>query len=436
MATVKMSRTCPLWCSKYFWEGQALDKRQTIALAHLGPDTPWYKRLVVRHRRLLGLLLPAAFFHMVWWALAVRYNLWQLFPDRYFISITMIFGSMIAGMTSEGGGAVAFPVMTLAFKIAPSVARDFSLMIQSCGMTAAAFTIFFMRVQLEWYSVIFCSAGGAFGMVIGLEFIDPILSAPQKKMGFVCVWFSFAFALFLLNRYHKRKTFSKIPDFKIWKSGALLLTGFFGGVFSAIAGSGLDICSFSILTLLFRVSEKVATPTSVILMAGNTMIGFFWRQLMMTTVSQDAWDYLAVCVPIVVIGAPLGSVLSSHFHRLVLASLVYVLDAAALISAFIIVPLSPALIGLSVGIIVFGFVFFYLITLAGQKLLRGMNEDINPDKIDNAIDDDNRVNVLDDTNTNDENESPGDHQDHEAGTKDCISEGATLIQNTTSCTRV
>ena len=36
-------------------------------------------------------------------------------------------------MTSEGGGAVAFPVMTLALGIPPAVARDFSLMIQSCG---------------------------------------------------------------------------------------------------------------------------------------------------------------------------------------------------------------------------------------------------------------------------------------------------------------
>lgn len=50
------------------------------------------------------------------------------------------------GMTSEGGGSVAFPVMTLAFKIAPVVARDFSLLIQSCGMTAAAFTIIWMKV--------------------------------------------------------------------------------------------------------------------------------------------------------------------------------------------------------------------------------------------------------------------------------------------------
>ena len=36
-------------------------------------------------------------------------------------------------MTSEGGGAVAFPVMTLLLEIKPEVARDFSLMVQSVG---------------------------------------------------------------------------------------------------------------------------------------------------------------------------------------------------------------------------------------------------------------------------------------------------------------
>ena len=67
---------------------------------------------------------------MCWWLLAVRWDYFSLFPERYILSITMIFGATVAGMTSEGGGAVAFPVMTLALGIAPSVARDFSLMIQ------------------------------------------------------------------------------------------------------------------------------------------------------------------------------------------------------------------------------------------------------------------------------------------------------------------
>lgn len=371
----KPRRTLTEWLKKYFLEGQALTATQTQALAQLDPNAPWHERLIVKHRRLVGVAIPFFFFQVIWWSSAITYDFWSLFPERYFISITMIFGSMIAGMTSEGGGAVAFPVMTLAFGIKPAVARDFSLMIQSCGMTAAAFTIFWMRVQLEWHSIIFCSIGGLIGMAIGLEFIDPNLTPPQKKMGFVCVWFSFAFALFLLNRYQKRKTFKIIPDFKLWKMIVLLLTGFIGGIFSAIAGSGVDICSFSILTLLFRVSEKTATPTSVVLMAGNTVVGFYWRQVIQQAVSADAYYYLAVCVPIVVLGAPLGSVVGSHFHRQVLAGLIYLLDTVALVSAYAIVPLTKALIGASVGIIVFGFIFFGLITYAGHKLMENIEEE-------------------------------------------------------------
>ena len=52
-----------------------------------------------------------------------------------------------------------------------------------------------------------------------------------------------------------------------------------------------------------------------ILMAGNTLVAFFWREVMLQAVSTEAWEYLAVCVPIVVIGAPCGSMLGSHFHR-------------------------------------------------------------------------------------------------------------------------
>ena len=48
----------------------------------------------------------------------------------------------------------------------------------------------------------------------------------------------------------------------------------------------------------------------------------------------DSWNYLAVCVPIVVLFAPFGSFMSSHFHRQVLASLIYVLDTIALVKLF------------------------------------------------------------------------------------------------------
>lgn len=69
-----------------------------------------------------------------------------------------------------------------------------------------------------------------------------------------------------------------------------------------------------------------------------------------------------------------GSVIGSHFHRQVLAALVYIVDTAALISAFIIVKLNPVLAGVSVALIVVGFIFFGFLSYLGQRLMQNMVE--------------------------------------------------------------
>jgi len=367
---VKPSSKPKQFIRKYFLEGQKLEDKQATALKTLPEDASVWTKLLVKHRLLVGILIPLVFFQTLWWLLAIRHNYFAYFPTRYLLTITMVFGSMIAGMTSEGGGAVAFPVMTLALNISPTVARDFSLMIQSCGMAAASFTIFWMQIKLEKHSLVFCSLGAVGGMVFGLEVVDAFLTSHEKKLGFVCIWFSFAFALFLLNREHKRKTFDEIQKFGVWQALLLIVMGFLGGIFSAVAGSGVDICSFSVLTLLFRVSEKVATPTSIVLMAINATVGFFWRQMMTDTgVEDDAWGYLIVCVPVVVAFAPLGSIIASHFHRQVLAALVYILDALALMTAFIVIPLDLHLGIMSGSFLCGGFILFLMMSKAGQKLV-------------------------------------------------------------------
>jgi len=72
--------------------------------------------------------------------------------------------------------------------------------------------------------------------------------------------------------------------------------------------------------------------------------------------------------------APLGSILGTHFHRQVLAALIYILDTISLLTAFVIVPLSPALIGMSVGILIFGFAFFGMIAYAGQRMMENIEK--------------------------------------------------------------
>ena len=153
--TITLKMRVIRFVKKYFLEGQKL---QEDAHQRANLSMPLWKQ-VVTSRRFWGIAIPLIFFEVCWWSLATKHNLFRYFPEKYPMSITMIFGALVAGMTSEGGGAVAFPVMTLALHISPTVARDFSLMIQTCGMSAAAFTIYYMEVKVEKHSLLYCSLG-------------------------------------------------------------------------------------------------------------------------------------------------------------------------------------------------------------------------------------------------------------------------------------
>lgn len=118
--------------------GQKLSKSHESELEGLPADAAWHQKVLIKYRRLIGVLIPFIIYNLVWWSLAIKHNYFAYFPDRYYLSITMIFGAMIGGATSEGGGAVAFPVMTLALGIPPAIARDFSMMCQSCGKVTIA----------------------------------------------------------------------------------------------------------------------------------------------------------------------------------------------------------------------------------------------------------------------------------------------------------
>ena len=396
---------------KYFLEGQQLDAETLNRLRSNsdGSPVPWY----IRHRTKLGFLLPLVMVWAVWWPWMIYTDNWHLFAEtddtgsgnqqpRWIMTITMVFGSLIAGATSEGGAAVAFPVMTLLLSIPPPVARDFSFMIQSVGMVAAAFTILSMRVVVEWNSLRWVSFGGIFGLIFGIEVVSPFLPPPFTKMLFVGGITTFAFSLYYLNRTHGRVTVSSIAEWDEgvlwrapfapryahfnWKAAVLFVGGLFGGCVTGVAGSGIDICSFALLTLLFRVSEKVATPTSVVLMAANTLLGFVYRQFVMGGVEHHAWGFFAVCAPVVVIGAPLGTAIGTHFHRLTLAAMVYIIDTAQLFGAvYVVRPWlhkddggktdQPVLLSVLTALIfVCGAIFFRFLSNSGLALL-GDNRD-------------------------------------------------------------
>lgn len=317
-------------------------------------------------------LLFILFIWIVWAFCMGVWNQWGLFVENWFMSVTMAFGSFIAGSTSQGGGAVAFPVMTLGFNIDPHSARDFSLMIQSVGMTSAAITIFARRIAVEKFTLVFAGMGGVIGVGIGLHWIQPFFAANPTKIFFVSLWLAFGLALIFINRIKRPLRFETLPEKSPKIAVLLFLTGIPGGMVSGLLGSGLDMLVFAVLLLGFRVCEKVATPTSVILMAIVSVAGFAWRLLFPgeMEILPKTWEYWWVCVPVVAIGAPLGARFISGRGRRFVVGLLLFLILAQFIAALVIIPFDQSLILLAVCTFLIGTALFRLIWFAGKRYAR------------------------------------------------------------------
>ena len=316
--------------------------------------------------------VPLILIGVVWitWIVAMLVgDRMSLFRHGWPMSLTMSLGSFVAGATSEGGGAVAFPIMTLMLGIAPDVARDFSLMIQSVGMTSAAVAICMTGIQVERRAILWASLGGALGMVVGLEWVADLLSANFAKMLFTSTWLAFAVALFMINRYHEREVHHEIMNFLPRHAALLVVTGVFGGLISSITGSGLDITVFSLLVLRLRMNESVATPTSVVLMAINSLVGFAWKGGLQHELAPEAWNSWWVCVPIVVVGAPVGAWFIQHRSRLFVSGLLYVAIGAQTIAALLIIPLDRRLLAFSSAVFLTGTLFFRWMAARGVRRL-------------------------------------------------------------------
>uniref|UniRef100_A0A914XUQ9 Membrane transporter protein n=1 Tax=Panagrolaimus superbus TaxID=310955 RepID=A0A914XUQ9_9BILA len=186
-------------------------------------------------------------------------------------------------------------------------------------------------------------------------------------------------SLYMLNCEKKRITTSLIQNFRPWKIVILVLIGFIGGIFTSFAGSGVDICVFSAVTFLFRVSEKTATPTTVAVMALTSQFSFFYRGLVVADFDSLAFEYFKVCVPVVVFFAPFGSFLGSHFHRITLAWLVCILEIFAMIGFLATLPPWSLLLA-AVLIMFFGFILFSLLADFGNRLIQKEAEQNNISK--------------------------------------------------------
>lgn len=250
--------------------------------------------------------------YVVWFSYMFLANKWSLFQEFWPVSVTMTLGSFVAGATAEGGAAVAFPVFTKVLHIPAPDARTFGLLIQSVGMTMAGVMIYAQRVKTLPRVIGWVSLGGILGQILGTYLFT--IPNPYPKILFTFVATAFGVALIISRWFIKWEPRADLPAWDNRYKALFFGVGVFGGSFAAQTGSGIDMLTFIVLTLAFGINEKISTPTTVIIMALNSIVGFFLHGV----VSRDigiAWNYWLVAVPIVIVGAPFGAYFASKVHR-------------------------------------------------------------------------------------------------------------------------
>lgn len=294
--------------------------------------------LTIQLKRIHIFVTLVVMIYCVWLGYFFMNNLWDLFLSYWPMSLTMALGSFVAGSSAVGGGGVAYPVMTKALSIQPEDARTFSLMIQTVGMGAASVFIWAKNIRVLWPVIFIASVGGLLGMLAGTFWLQ--IPTPYQKLTLTYTMGMFAMVLIYLTLGKQLKIFIDIKDYKLKAYLPLFLIGLLGGILSANVGSGIDILVFIMLTLFFGIHEKVGTPTVVIIMAINASLGFFLHAHILKDISEVALNSWLVCVPVVAIGAPLGSWIVSIANRHHVITFLLALISLELLTTFILIPQS------------------------------------------------------------------------------------------------
>lgn len=282
-----------------------------------------------------------------WGGYVISTNSFYIFAKHWAAVLTMIFGSFIAGSSPEGSAAIAYPVFTLLLKIEPAVARNFAFAIQSIGMTSASLLILGLKIKVDWDYIKYVTVGGAFGLIFGTYYIVPLISPPLAKLFFVSLWLSFGLILWYENLKPQREVFDRIQNFAKSDMARLLFFGLIGGMISSIFGTGINIFTFCLMTIYYRINEKVAVPSSVIIMTLETILGFFLHGAVIGDFQQEAFEMWLACIPFVAFFAPLGAFVISKLPRKAIATFLYIILIVQFIGAMWVLKPSISHLGLS-----------------------------------------------------------------------------------------
>lgn len=272
--------------------------------------------LVARQKTYLWVwFLWLGLFYGIWLWLVIVDAQWHVALDHWPMAIAMAIGSYAAGSTPMGGGTVGFPVLVLLFELPASLGRDFSFAIQAVGMTSASVFILARRQPLARAMLNGAMLGSLLGTPLGIFFIAPYVSELWIKLIFAVVWASFGLLhLYRINEIagHTGMTeFNEQWDFKL----GIWIGMIAGATITSATGVGIDMVLYTALVLICRADLKIAIPTSVVIMAFNSVLGVATKMIGGQGLQPGVYENWLAAAPVVALGAPLGVFIVARLAR-------------------------------------------------------------------------------------------------------------------------
>lgn len=307
-------------------------------------------RLFVQHNVLSILCFSAWLAYM-----GVSQRWAEVFTSGWPMSITMAFGSFVAGSTPLGSGAVSFPVLTLVFNIVANNARTFAIMIQSVGMSCASYRILALHhEQISALALMYMIWTGIMGFNIGYYLVRP----PGEYVK--TIYFSLTLALGVcvqsyINRFviHERERTIVITPSHL---STFVPVSMLGGILLSMVGTGWDVVLYIYVRFLHNTEEVVITNHTIVAQSFLVLFAFYNALVINPKdITPLICTYWLACIPVVLVFAPLGNYAVNNWvrNREKLNVYIYALEILQYVAGFVItmsrawetIVLSTAIVG-------------------------------------------------------------------------------------------
>jgi uncharacterized membrane protein YfcA len=300
-----------------------------------------------------------------WAVLFALFNSIKFFLDHWYYAVMMIGGAFVAGFTPEGGGAVAFPVLSVFLKVDRVLARDFAMMIQSIGMTSASiFILTHARTRVKDYRPLLGFVPlAAIGAGFGFMFLQKIPVYIIQAM-FLSLSATFVITYYLSDHRGTKETVDIGSSLDLFYLGLVLVIG---GMISSLFGTGADVVLYLLLITHFNMTAKKATRISIVLQASISLFGFAYRAFVdhgLTSYQIKTW----LCAfPVVLFMAPFGVYVLARLHVNWMLRVIIVLNIFQLLYFNLKEPSAPKTVASVVFCGILAIIFYFMLRQVAAK---------------------------------------------------------------------